>query len=332
MKKLKLSIIIPYYNADAYIGDLLNSLLNQGLQEDEYEIIVVDDESTQEPDTLKRYCAEHSNIYYLWQKNARQSAARNHGIENAKGEYVFFCDNDDKVAAGVFGQLYDIASSNNLDMLFFNRLMIDEDAPIPQHRKENYDLEAITTGQQYIVAHPHSSMGPWHYLTRRAFIFENSLRFMGVIHCEDTMFLIDSLAVAKRCSKVDVDVYYWVQHPKSVSHHKEVWAKGFIGGMLYCNDHLKVLVNSDGMDADFVQWIEKGMHGRAFSIMHNCFRFMSMQDNRAIFKKLRETGEYPLKKTPGMSTRNNIIRIVINRQRIYYMCYRLYHLVNGNVK
>ena len=83
---IKLSVIIAYYNAERYIKGLLDELLDQGFTENEFEIIVVDDESTHSIDVLKDYCAIHHNVKYVWQKNARQSAARNVFFRHKKAE------------------------------------------------------------------------------------------------------------------------------------------------------------------------------------------------------------------------------------------------------
>lgn len=121
-----ISIIIPYFNSDAYIGDVLEDLLHQDISTDKYEIIVVDDGLKENIDSLRSYCAQYSCIRYILIKHAGLSTARNIGLEAALGEYVFFCDSDDRVKRNVFGQLYEAAVDNDLEVLFFNRLMILE--------------------------------------------------------------------------------------------------------------------------------------------------------------------------------------------------------------
>ena len=133
IEHIKLSFIIPYYNAEKWIAKCLESLLHQDLAEDEYEIIVVDDGSTGDVEILKDYSQSYSNIFYIWQENKMTCAARNKGLSLARGEFVFFCDNDDFVTENVFGRLYNIAKCYNADVLFFNFNHIQEGVTPQSH-------------------------------------------------------------------------------------------------------------------------------------------------------------------------------------------------------
>lgn len=93
---IKLSIIIPAYNASAYIEKCIRSCENQDLAKTEYEIIVVDDGSTDSTkECVQQLRCEFSNIVYIYQNNARQGAARNNGLRNARGQYIWYVDADD---------------------------------------------------------------------------------------------------------------------------------------------------------------------------------------------------------------------------------------------
>ena len=86
---MKLSIIIPVYNSEKYINNCLESLLAQEMLANEYEIIIVNDGSTDSSGLIVRnYTERHSNIHLFNQKNKGVGAARNRGIELAKGDYI----------------------------------------------------------------------------------------------------------------------------------------------------------------------------------------------------------------------------------------------------
>ena len=123
---MKLSVIIPYYNSEKYIYPLLESLLDQGFQKDEYEIIVVDDGSPNDVSRLREFCDKSDTIKYVRQENGRQSKARNNGISKATGEYLYFFDSDDCIRKDVLSRICDIASQNELDILYFNRVIVKE--------------------------------------------------------------------------------------------------------------------------------------------------------------------------------------------------------------
>ena len=76
----KLSVIIPFFNGEQYVSDVLDDLLQQDFRDDEYEIIVVDDGSTESVEVLKSYCKRYSQIVYFRQENQGVSVARNQGI------------------------------------------------------------------------------------------------------------------------------------------------------------------------------------------------------------------------------------------------------------
>ena len=93
---MRLSVIIPVYNAGRYIGACLQSLYRQGLEEEDFEVIVVDDGSRDDSlIQVGRLAAFHSNIQIMAQKNQGVSAARNNGMKKAKGTYIYFMDADD---------------------------------------------------------------------------------------------------------------------------------------------------------------------------------------------------------------------------------------------
>ena len=110
---IKVSVVVPVYNIEAYIGRCLESLLNQDLKE--IEIIVVNDGSSDDsPKICKNYARQHVNIKYISQRNQGLSAARNTGINAAKGEYIGFVDGDDFVNTEMFSTLYNNAKVNDV--------------------------------------------------------------------------------------------------------------------------------------------------------------------------------------------------------------------------
>ncbi|MBQ0154898.1 MAG: glycosyltransferase [Bacteroidales bacterium] len=129
MSQIKLSIIVPIYNVEPYLRKCVESLLTQDLDPVEYEIILVDDGST---DGCSAICDEYAqtlhpsggsrkgaNIKVIHQPNGGLSAARNTGIMAAKGDYVCFVDSDDYWEPNVLGGLMAQVERDNLDVLRF---------------------------------------------------------------------------------------------------------------------------------------------------------------------------------------------------------------------
>ena len=115
----KLSIIVPVYNAERWLHRCVDSLLNQDLPREDYEIILVDDGS---PDGCPKMCddfvATDSRIKVVHKPNGGLGSARNAGLEVAKGEYVAFVDSDDYVDAETYATLVAEAEKHNLDAVF----------------------------------------------------------------------------------------------------------------------------------------------------------------------------------------------------------------------
>ena len=119
---IKVSIIIPVYTVQNYIERCLESLLIQGFQEDEYEILCIDDCSKDKTtEYLKRYEKQYGQIKcYYNEENRGVSYARNLGIKKAKGEYLAFCDADDWYDKNSISTMYKKATEAQADFLISN--------------------------------------------------------------------------------------------------------------------------------------------------------------------------------------------------------------------
>src|SRR5690606_21293510 len=113
---IKVSVIIPVYNADKFLARCLSSIISQTLKN--IEIIVVDDGSTDTSrDILKKFADRDNRIVIIRQRNQGVSIARNAGLAIARGEYVGFVDSDDFVDPGYFESLYTTAIEKGADIV-----------------------------------------------------------------------------------------------------------------------------------------------------------------------------------------------------------------------
>ena len=119
MSNPKISIIIPVYNVEKYLGECLDSVVNQTLKD--IEIICVNDGSTDNSlSILKEYASKDNRINIIDKENEGQGYARKVGLDNASGEFILFCDSDDKFEPNnVFEKLIDKAQNLNVDILLF---------------------------------------------------------------------------------------------------------------------------------------------------------------------------------------------------------------------
>lgn len=201
---MKLSIIIPVYNTEKYLTSCLTSLINQDLATSDYEIIVVNDGSTDaSEEIILKYKNQYSNLVYIKQENQGVSVARNKGLDVAKGEYVLFVDSDDSLFPNVLGTLYQNAKTNQLDLLY---LQVDY-----------FDEKGVHTGTFQMEVTDGLILDGFHH-QRRGFIFSlyreeliREIRFIEDIPiAEDSLFNIIVHSVAQRCSYISLPAYKYL--------------------------------------------------------------------------------------------------------------------------
>lgn len=207
----KISVIIPIYNVEKYVGKCVESILNQTLKD--FELILIDDGSTDGSiavieNSIARYTqsngdAEH--IRMIQQANAGVSAARNRGLELANGEYVAFIDSDDYVAVDYLEQLYGAALKNDSDMVYCGYIYTSEDGTTLQKKVVGGDGES----ERY------RHMAPWGRIIRKKFIEEYNLRFPLDTRGEDLPFMMMVNAYGKGITAITYSGYYYLQREAS---------------------------------------------------------------------------------------------------------------------
>lgn len=116
---MKLSVIIPVYNAEPYLRKCLDSVLTQGFQN--MEVILVNDGSKDNSeDIIKEYQKKYSNIVYLKQENHGQASARNNGLAHAKGDLISFIDSDDYILPDMFSTMIKKLENDHSDLVMCN--------------------------------------------------------------------------------------------------------------------------------------------------------------------------------------------------------------------
>ena len=116
---IKISVVVPIFNVEDYIGDCLDSILDQSLKE--FEVICVNDGSTDSSlEILKEYAAKDNRIKIINKDNAGYGHTMNIGMDMASGEYFVIVESDDFILPKMFETLYDAAKENDLDFVKSN--------------------------------------------------------------------------------------------------------------------------------------------------------------------------------------------------------------------
>lgn len=220
---LKLSFILPCYNVERYIADCLNSIYAQGLPEDEFEVICVNDCSTDGTrEVISTFAALHSNLTLIDHlENLTAGGARNTGINAALGEYIWFVDPDDVIKPSCAGELIERMEKGELDLLMFNFEDVDESLN-PIKEELFLDDSEVMTGQEYVVSRFKGRFGllgiVWRCIFRTQFIIENQLSYPMIRKSQDVVFIWKAILKAHRIQSVKNIYYTFRVNPHSVTH------------------------------------------------------------------------------------------------------------------
>lgn len=219
---IKHSVIVPMYNVEQYLHKCINSLINQNLASDEYEIILVDDGSPDKcGEIADEYAMNHTNIKVIHQQNCGLSIARNAGIERAQGEYIQFVDSDDFLEPDVLKHLILEMERKELDVLRFGYQNVNESYEVYEPYKENYSIpysdgkicDGITFMNKYFGYNCYACQ----FIIKRSLIRDNSIFFKPAIFFEDTEWTPRLLSVAQRVSSTNFMVYNYLSRPGSIT-------------------------------------------------------------------------------------------------------------------
>ena len=210
----KVSVIIPVYNAERYLEECLDSVLNQTLKD--IEIICVDDGSTDNSlNILKKIQKKDNRVKILTQKNQFAGVARNYGLSIAQGEYCAFLDSDDYYVETAMEKLYAIAVQNKLDMIkgSFYRLEPSNkintsnyscNKAVPDNLR-NKVLNFIDAPNELIYV----ADVPWNGLYRKKFLDEKRISFNELRCVNDHSFFVHCLICAERLMIVDEFITFY---------------------------------------------------------------------------------------------------------------------------
>ena len=213
--RIKYSIVVPVYNAEKYLDRCVESLLRQGLTD--YEIILVNDGSTDGSHALCHALADkHPEVQVIDQQNAGVCAARNHGIDHARGEWIILADADDYMLDGGLGKVFS-QETDNFDVVQYASSY--DYWPKPELTN---NIAFRGTGQEYIARHGFVSFC-WLLAYRMSFLEEHHLRFDDrYIVGEDQLFVANVLFHNPRMLAVDTNLYRYVINEGSATTKRDV--------------------------------------------------------------------------------------------------------------
>lgn len=279
------SIIVPVYNAEEYLEESLNSIINQTLTD--VEIILVDDGSTDKSlAILRKYASMDPRIKILHEENKGAGAARNYGMNHAIGEYLLFLDCDDIIEKNMIEEMWRISETNNLDVLVcrsdqFNCITHKVDSCpwtirndlLPE--KKVFSSSDIKKGFFDIFI-----WWPWDKLFRKNLVDKLHLQFQELRTTNDLFFVSTAVLAALRVSYTnEILIHHRVDDVKSLSNTREKSWNNF----LFALDALEKFLKAKGLYKQFKQdfinyvlsfslWHLETLRGNSIGLLYNALR------------------------------------------------------------
>lgn len=292
---IKVSVVIPIYNVEPYIEECIVSVVKQTLED--IEIICVND-GTQDSsmDIVKQYAEKDDRFIIIDKENGGLSSARNAGLQQATGEYVYFLDSDDWIQPDMLEKLYRDACDGNLDNIYFDADVFYENDEVERkhrhymsyyHRPEMFG--EIVSGQQLFA-----DMENQRYyrpsaclqMPRRSLLLNNKIQFYeGILH-EDQLFSLQVILSAKRVKHVAHPYYMRRVREDSIMTGTRLFQSSY-GYYVCLMQFQRFLATTEIEDAAVEEAIDKRLHGLQTLATRD---ILSMEESD--WKK--ELQEYPL--------------------------------------
>lgn len=311
---MTLSIIVPVYNAAAYLDRCINSILSQGLNAGEYEILLINDGSKDNSlDICKRYQDQHSSIIKVFsQENKGVAISRNKGIKEAKGDYICFVDADDYLIPNGYRYLINNYLDTSVDILSFWSLTLDKKTKQSFMEDNNvkgeicYETKGIDFLKRGIQTFIFTS------IYKHNFLLSNQLLFRpNMVIAEDVLFSLNVYLRNPKIRMVSSRLYRYDLHEESVIHQRDpkFMRKAIDSYMVLMQE----LAKETQENSENLQLCE-GLHNIAES---QCVPFISrilssdysISEFKQIRQKLTNKGILPLKRK---NKTNLLIQCIFN--------------------
>ena len=299
---MKLSIIVPVYNmaGEDKLNFCIDSLLDQTV--DDYEIIAVDDCSTDDSaKILKGYEEEHPDKVkvILSQKNGRQGTAKNKGIKEAQGEWIAFMDSDDWAAPDMYEKLLKCAEETGADVVGCDYSYTYEHSftvgkIVPNNRDDQVGV--LDTAKRKSLILDGGSLCP--KIFKRDRIVNEKLFFPEGIFYEDNAVGNAYMVTAKHFEYVKEPLYYYYQHDTSTVHTVT---------KARCEDRMRsgILMIEDAKNRGFYEELKEEIEYKFISLYYLNTLFSYVREGKHIDKKfVRSIGEGLLKYVPDFRNNN----------------------------
>lgn len=308
----QLSIIIPVYNVEKYIRVCLESIFCQGMDEDLFEVIIVNDGTKDNSmGVIDDIIHNHKNIIVINQSNQGLSIARNNGITKACGEYLLFVDSDDLLTKDSLSLLLENAIKTKADLIIADFLKMSDQDILENYEKpaleKAHKTEEKTGWQVYIEDFNPRECYVWRFLFRRRFLYDNNITFIPSICFEDIPFIHESYLKANKCIRIHQTFYIYRVGNSSISNRINL-KKGMDFGTAIANTWK--LTQLKNLSPEILQRLIDNIFISFSALLYGISHEVpSLSDRKRILKHLMKT-------EPNLIFSNGI------KQRLVYFIYK----------
>ena len=328
-----LSIVVPIFNAELYLEECLHSVFTQDLPASDYEVVCVDDGSTDKSgEILRTFSEQHPNLRVITQKNSGVATARNTGLSAAQGDYIWFVDADDLIQTNILKKLRGI-----LDAADCNQLIVG-----------GFQFEQVLTSQQMALGRqgnlPDNVPGPgavvWRSLIRRSFLTARGVNFRHpeLTHGEDGQFMFELSLEHPTAMTIRDTVYFYRIRPGSAETADSTQAK---------ERKLRSHIAVAGIMLDYYRQNpeDMGTANRLMSVLWNCLYGVTrlpLREARQVTSAMHKLGLFPFRRPksctltqsflfPGNTLWQRLFDWVYLRMHTrlgFFLMWLLYHLAS----
>ena len=223
MKKNLFSIILPVYNAEKYVANAINSVINQNYKN--WELIIVDDGSNDNSYEIIKEFLNDNRINYIYEKNSGVSFARNNALKHANGDYVLFIDSDDYFSVNLLSDMNKLLSEKNVDVVTFG--YFTERGIIRKKYRFSSTVNQILEGEGLKREVKNNILSSYDFNCVWNSVIKNdiakSIQFdKKIINAEDLLYFYKVLKKSKSIFITDEPYYHYIYNFDSVSHTKNI--------------------------------------------------------------------------------------------------------------
>ena len=246
---VKISVISPIYNVEKYMDRYFNSILNQTLKD--IEIICIDDGSTDKSlEIIKDAAKKDSRIKVIAQENRGPGVARNQGLKIAQGEYIGFLDPDDWVDLNFYEELYNIAKSEDYDLVKGSSETVFSNGKVEKHYINNEIEEELKTEKVPFK----TFQAWWSAIYKKEILDKFDIWFADSFCCEDVAFFFKYLFITKSFSYTNNVFYHYFKRYGSLTNTTDITRTSKVKAVLISERDMVEFFNQQNMSEEFYKF------------------------------------------------------------------------------